>query len=147
LSDDVGHKSSKEVSVAVLFLSITSVALFSFLAVAVWSSQRSRERESYYANDAAKKIAESQGTSVVSALEFLQEQQRYSMRRRREGHRFGGLITVALGLSVMIFIKAVDRRPEPAYLIGLIPLFIGLSMLTYSYFLAPKEEAFLRRDS
>jgi len=120
---------------------IASIALFSFLAVAVWSSQRRREREAYYKNDALKKIAESQGVGGNSAIEFLHEEERVSTRRRREGQKLGGLITVAVGVSMMIFIKAVDREdPDPSYLVGLIPLFIGFALLAYEYLLAPKEE-------
>jgi len=118
-----------------------SIALFSFLAVYVWSKQRTREREAYYKNDAVKKIAESQGAGGNSAIEFLHEEERYSSRRRLEGQKLGGLITVAVGVSMMIFIKAVDREdPEPNYLVGLIPLFIGFALLAYAYLLAPKDE-------
>jgi len=40
----------------------------------------------------------------------------------------------------MVFIKAVDRGdPDPAYLVGLIPLLIGVALLAYTYLLAPKE--------
>ena len=44
-----------------LFLSVASVALFSFVAVAVWSSERRREREAYYRSEILKKIADTQG--------------------------------------------------------------------------------------
>jgi hypothetical protein len=124
-----------------LFLSVASVALFSFVAVAVWSSARRREREAYYKSDALKKIAESQGAGGNSALEFLREEEKNAMRRQLEGQKLGGLITVAVGVSMMIFIKAVDHGdPEPGYLVGLIPLFIGFALLGYAYFLGPKDE-------
>ena len=120
---------------------VASIALFSFLAVAAWSSARRREREAYYKSDTVKKIAESQGAGGNSAIEFLHEEERYSLRRRLEGQKLGGLITVAVGVSMMIFIKAVDREdPDPSYLVGLIPLFIGFALLAYEYLLAPKEE-------
>jgi hypothetical protein len=52
----------------------------------------------------------------------------------------GGLITLAVGVAMMIFIKAVDHNPqEPSYLVGLIPLLIGVALLAYAYLLAPKE--------
>lgn len=124
-----------------MFLSagVASIALFSFLAVAVWSDARRREREAYYKSDALKKIAESQGAGGNSAIEFLHEGERYAMRRRLEGQKLGGLITIAVGVSLMIFIKAVDHEPDPNYLVGLIPLFIGIALLAYAYFLAPKD--------
>jgi len=119
---------------------IASIALFSFLAIAVWSSARRREREAYYKSNTVKKIAESQGAGGNSAIEFLHEEERYATRRRQEGRKLGGLISIAVGVSIMIFIRAVDHEPDPNYLVGLIPLFIGVALLAYAYFLAPKEE-------
>jgi Flp pilus assembly protein TadB len=123
-----------------LFLSVASVALFSFVAVAVWSSERRREREAYYRSETLRKIAETQGAGGSSAIEFLREEEKNAVRRRQEGLKVGGLITVAVGVGMMVFIAAVDRRgTEPAYLVGLIPLLIGVALLSYTFFLAPKQ--------
>ncbi len=123
-----------------LFLSVASIALFSFVAVAVWSQERRREREAYYRSETLRKIAETQGSGGSSAIEFLREVEKNAARRIREGLKLGGVITVALGIGLMVFIKEVDRRdPAPAYLVGLIPLLIGIALLTYTYFLAPKQ--------
>jgi Flp pilus assembly protein TadB len=122
------------------FLSVASVALFSCIAVAVWSSARRREREAYYRSETLRKIAETQGTGGNSAIEFLQEEERYAARRRGEGQKLAGLITIAVGIGLMVFIKSVDRNnSEPAYLVGLIPLLIGVALLAYAYILAPKQ--------
>lgn len=121
------------------FLSIASLALFSFVAVAVWSTERRREREAYYRSEALRKIAELQGAGNTSAIELLREEEKNAARRRLEGQKLGGLITLAVGIGMMIFIRAVDRNPqEPAYLVGLIPLLIGVALLAYAYILAPK---------
>jgi len=68
-----------------LFLSVACVAVFSFVAVAAWASERRREREAYYKSETLKKIAESQGPGSSSALELLREEERIEARRRREG--------------------------------------------------------------
>lgn len=123
-----------------LFLSVGSVALFSFVAVAVWSGERRREREAYYRSETIKKVADAQGAGGSSAIEFLREEEKIAARRRREGQKLGGLITVAVGIGLMVFINAVDRSdPSPAYLVGLIPLLIGGALLAYTYVLAPKQ--------
>lgn len=122
------------------FLTVASIALFSFVAVAVWSQERRREREAYYKSETLKKIAETQSAGGSSAIEYLRESEKSATRRRREGLKLGGLVTVAVGISMMIFIGAVTRRdPDPAYLVGIIPLAIGLALLGYAYFLAPSE--------
>ncbi len=52
--------------------------------------------------------------------------------------KLGGLITAAVGIGVMVMIRGLEHD-EPAYLAGLVPLLIGVAMLTYGYVLAPKE--------
>jgi Flp pilus assembly protein TadB len=84
-----------------LFLSIV-IATFSFIAVAVWSRERRREREAYYRGETLRKIAETQGTVGNSAIEFLREDEKYAARRRGEGQKLGGLITVACGRGLWL---------------------------------------------
>jgi hypothetical protein len=119
-----------------LFLSTAAIALFSFLAVAAWSDSRRREREAYYKSEALKKVAEIQGDNPVVAV--IREEERNAQRRLREGTKVGGLVTGAAGIGVMLLVRELvpDR---PVYLAGLIPLLIGVVLLVYGYFLAPKE--------
>jgi hypothetical protein len=121
------------------FLSVSAVAMFSFVAVVVWSQERRREREAYYRSETLKKIAEA-GAGGSSAVEFLREEQSIAVRRRTEGLKLAGLITSAVGLALMVFIGAVERgSTEPSYLVGIIPLFIGAALLAYVYVMAPKQ--------
>lgn len=120
-----------------------SVAVFSFLAVAKWSDARCREREAYYKSEVVKKIAEGQA-GANAAIEFLREQARMEDLRRRDGLRLGGLVTGAVGIGVMVLLRALEqnpsmRMPSGSYLAGLIPLLIGVTLLGYSLFMAPKQ--------
>jgi hypothetical protein len=124
--------------VAVAIPVIGSIALFSFLSVAAWSDARRKEREEYYRSETLKKIAESSGEGAKAAIELIREQEKSAVRRRREGMKLGGLITAVVGIGVMALLHGLVRD-EPVYLAGLIPLLIGLAMLTYAFILAPKE--------
>lgn len=118
------------------FLSVGAVALFSFIAVASWSDSRRREREAYYKSETLKKLTETQGAAAV--LDLLREEHKHADVRRREGLRLGGLVNVAVGLGLMIFLAGLVRD-ERLYLVGVIPLLIGAALLGYSLFLAPRE--------
>jgi hypothetical protein len=128
------------VEVAAMLVPIVgSIALFSFLGVAAWSDARRKEREAYYQGETLKKIAESSGEGAKAAMEMLHERERNELRRRREGLRLGGLVTAAVGIGVMVLLKAIVHDEPGVYLVGLIPLLVGLALLTYSYVLAPKD--------
>lgn len=121
-----------------LFLSVGAISLFSFVAVATWSGNRRQEREAYYKSETLKKISEMQADA---AMAILREEERSLLRRRIEGIKLGGLVTGAVGIGMMLFLKAVatEKGDESVYLMGLIPILVAVSLLAYSYVLAPKD--------
>ena len=128
-------------AVAVMLVPIVgSIALFSFLAVAAWSDARRKEREAYYTSETLKKIAETSGEGAKAAMDMLHEQERNFMLRRRDGQRLGGLMTLAVGIGLMVFLKAIVHDEPAVFLVGLIPLLIGTALLLYAYVLAPKQQ-------
>jgi hypothetical protein len=72
-----------------------------------------------------------QAAGGSSAVDFLREEEPNAVRRLKEGLKLGGLITAAIGIALMIFIAAVDHNGR-AYLVGLIPLSIGVAILSYT---------------
>jgi hypothetical protein len=125
---------------AMLVPIVGSIAVFSFLSVTIWVDARRKEREAYYKSETLRKIAESSGEGAKGAIELMREQQSSSAKRRLEGMKLGGLITAAVGIGVMVLLRGLVND-EPVYLAGLIPLLIGLALLTYTFLLAPKEVA------
>ena len=119
------------------FLAIGAIALFTFLSVATWTGTRQNEREAYYKAETLKKIAEI-GGERNPALEYLREQERISAAKRIGGFRLGGLINIAIGFALLILLHALVPVRGVA-LVGLIPLFIGVVLAAYGYWLGPKE--------
>ena len=113
-------------------------SLFSFLAVAAWSNARQREREAFYRSEIAQKIATA-GDRAEAVLQFVRESERAAARRRLEGMQLGGFITLAIGIGMMIFIRAVERADPYAYLVGIIPSLVGIVMLAYCFALRSQE--------
>ena len=129
-------------TLGILALALMLTGLFSFMSVFVWAHQRRREREAYYRSETLRRFSETGGAPRELLLEVLREDERYSVRRRLEACKLAGVITLAVGVAMMTFIKAVDARSvEPSYLVGLIPVSVGLSLLLYVYVLAPRQAA------
>jgi hypothetical protein len=125
--------------VAVAIPVVGSIALFSFLAVATWSDSRRKERETFYKSETLKKIAESSGEGAKAAIELMREQEKSVAKRRLEGMKLGGLITAVVGIGVMALLHGLVRD-EPVYLAGLIPFLVGVVLMLYGFFLAPKPQ-------
>lgn len=119
-----------------VFLSVGAVSLFSFIAVASWADARRREREAYYRSEMLKKVAETQGGQAV--VDLLRDERRDELVQHREGLKLAGLITAAVGVGFMIFMSQMEHK-QPVYLVGLIPLLIGVVMLVHAFFIAQRE--------
>ncbi len=120
------------------FVAVASFSLFAFLAVASWANARRREREAFYRAETLKKIAETGSGDQNGALQFLREENAFQRRRRREGLKLGGLTTLAVGLGLLVYLRAMVGGPES--LVGIIPCFVGLVLLLYVYLMSPKEQ-------
>jgi Flp pilus assembly protein TadB len=112
----------------VIFLTV----VFSFIAVLTTSANRRREREAFYRAETLKKIAEMQGDGANHALELLREQEKLQARRRRESMVLGGLITMAVGAALLIFMAVhLANHGHHVFLITLIPIFVGAVLWWY----------------
>ena len=120
------------------FLAIGAISLFGFLSVAAWTGSRHGERAAYYNAEMMKKIAET-GGERNPALEYLRERERMKTAKRMEGFKLGGLINVGIGVGLLLLLHALVPVPG-VYLVGLIPLFCGLALAAYGFWLGPKAE-------
>ena len=127
---------------------VGAFALFGiFLPTVIYTENRRKEREAYYKAETMRRLTETSSDGAKIALEMMRESERLEKRKTREGLKIGGLITLAVGVAVMIFLYALlgPNGPEhgeagPVYLCGLIPGLIGVAMLVYVYLLSPREE-------
>lgn len=122
-----------------LFLAIGAIALFTFLSIATFSGIRQAEREAYYKAETLKKIAEI-GGERNPAIEYLREKERIAAARRLGGMKLGGLINIGIGIGLMLLLKGLVHA-VPVYLVGTIPFFIGVALLTYTLWFAPERAA------
>jgi len=72
------------------------------------------------------------------ALEYLREQERIKAAKNLAGFKVGGLVNIGVGTGLMVLLKGLVHG-APVYLSGTIPLFIGLALLAYAFWFAPRE--------
>jgi hypothetical protein len=121
------------------FLSISVIAVFSFVGVVSRANTRRMEREAYYKADMLKKIAESPAGGAEAALELYREEQRVLVRQKREGLRIGGFVLMAVGVGLAIFLGAVGGASVATC--GALRFLIGVTLLASSVLGARGEES------
>jgi Flp pilus assembly protein TadB len=120
-------------------VALVLVAMFSFVAVAAWASQRRKERESLYYNETIRKIAEMHGPQAV--LDYMRETDKLKTRRIGNGLVLGGILAVFGGVALMIFLWNWLVGAPYVYLVGLIPVLVGAGLLVYAFAFAPRKSA------
>ena len=96
------------------------------------------QAKAYYRAETIKKIADMQGAGADAVLTVLREDERISARRVREGLKLGGFITCAVGLGLIVALRAIVID-MPVYLVGFIPLLVGAALLAFGYTNQPKN--------
>jgi zinc transporter ZupT len=123
-----------------MFLSIGAVALFVvFIPVTTWIDSQRREREAFYKAETVRRLTESSGEGAKAAVELLREQDRIERAKRREGIKIGGLVNLAVGVALVVFLHQLIPG-QAVYLSGLIPLMIGIALLIYAIYMAKPVE-------
>lgn len=126
-----------------IFLAVSSIALFGiFLPIATWLGHRQKEREAFYKAETMRRISEATGEGGKAAIQLLREEERIKAYKVREGLKIAGVINVGVGISLIIFLRALlpgsgQGGSGPVYLCGLIPGLIGVAMIVYVYCMAP----------
>lgn len=120
------------------FLSIGAIALFGiFLPITTWLEARRKEREAYYRTETIRRVTEATSEGAKAALELIHEQDRLEGIRKVEGMKLGGLITLAVGIGLGAMLYSLGGKEAP-YLVGLIPGLIGVALLVYAFWMAPR---------
>jgi hypothetical protein len=130
----------REASMVFVFLSIGAIALFGiFLPTATYFDTRRKEQEAFYKAETLRRITESSGDGAKAAMEMLREEARRKRLDKRESLKVSGLINIAVGVGMMIFLHYVPGAGF-ASMAGLIPGLIGVAILIHVYFLAAPIE-------
>ncbi len=114
---------------------VGSVALFTFLAVASWAEQRRKERESYYRYEFRKQLVEAGKMDANDVREIMQYEQETTLYRARQSSLAGSFVLLGVGGGMLLGLQWID---EGVAMVGYIPLSIGVALLIYALFVAPR---------
>jgi len=122
----------------IILPAISVVAVFTFVAIAAWSDNRRKERESYYRHETYRKIMEQPGDSAQAVLTVMQHEADLETRKRLDGMKLGGMITLVVGVGLGVFLYFLGLG-APIYLVALIPFLIGLVLTLFGFLVAPRS--------
>ncbi len=143
MSDDVMTR-----IVVFTWLTVTAIAVFAWIGVSQWIAARAAERKDRERNALLRHLAGQPAESVRLVLDKLREEEEQArkdaaakfqflaaahernMRSSTPGAR-GGLIIVAFGVGLSIFLYAVALDPG-TWTIGLIPVLIGAVVTAFA---------------
>lgn len=114
---------------------VVIIGMFVLAAIAMWTKQRRRERTAFYDHELVRRLAEGGEITEEGALKMVREQGAEEHRRRREGLRVGGVVSIAAGLGLLVFFSHIDAENMP---IAVIPIFIGVALLVAALLPRPK---------
>lgn len=117
-------------AMGVLIPIVGTIMVFTFLSVISWAGSRRREREAYYSYEFRKRLVEAGKMDAADVRELLKYEALTEEFRRRQGMLAGGLIVAGTGAGMLLGLRFIDD--EAIWMIGYIPLFVGLGMLAYA---------------
>jgi hypothetical protein len=123
---------------------LQALAFFGFLAVVAWLRNRKDERESANRHEIYRKMLESPGGSADAVRAFMHQDEERVEQREIDNGRLGGMVATAVGVAFTMFLYGL--RPErPVFLLGLLPLLVGVVLLINASVLAKRRRT--RRSS
>lgn len=111
-----------------------AISLFTFLAVASWAENRRRERESYYRYEFRKRLVEAGKLDASELDRLIRSEAEMAAGQHRQRLLVAGMVLVGAGAGLLLGLRFIEG--EAVWMVGFIPLAIGVAMLTASW-LAP----------
>ena len=123
---------------------VALICVFTFVSIDTWAKSRAKEREEFYKNETFQKMLDGTPESAETVRQMIrEEEERLEQRRQssaKQGLLMGGLITIAVGLGLGIFLYYL-AEDEPVFLVGVIPVLIGVVLTAFGAFMSAPDAA------
>jgi hypothetical protein len=118
-----------------LFLAATVVASLTFVTVVVWAENRRKERQEYYQFEFRKRLVEDGKMDAASFASLKRYEHELGLRQGREKLLVAAFVFLGTGVGACIGLQFIGGS---FWMLGFIPVGIGLSMLAYGFLFAAK---------
>lgn len=121
-----------------LFLAAVTVASLTFVTIVVWATNRLRERQEYYRFEFRKRLVEAGKMDAASFASLMRYEHELKLRQGRQKLLVAAFVILGIGVGTCVGLQFIDK---PIWMVGLIPVSMGLSMLAYGFLFADKPNA------
>lgn len=114
---------------------VGAIALFTFLAVDSWATERRKEREAYYEHELRKRMVDAgklDGEDIRALVQFENDK---AMASGKQSMVVGGMVLAGVGVGLLFGLRFIDGTA--VWMVGFIPLGIGAAILLYWILFAP----------
>ncbi len=118
-----------------LFLATVTVASLTFVTIVVWAENRRKERQEYYRFEFRKRLVEAGKMDAASFASLVRYEHELRLRQGREKLLVAAFVIFGTGAGTCIGLQFIGGS---VWMVGLIPVCIGLSMLAYGFLFAAK---------
>lgn len=120
-----------------LFLAATVVASLTFVSIVVWSENRRKEREEFYRFEFRKRLVEAGKMDAASAASLARYEHELGQQQGRQKLLVAAFVFVGLGVGACFGLRFIGGS---VWMLGFIPVGIGLSMLVGGLLFAAKPK-------
>lgn len=129
------------------FIGLAVVSFFAFVTISHWISTVAAERRDRERLGVLKKVAEQPPEIGDRLRELLREEdarverrsKRRARRARREGLQ-GGVVVLAVGIGISVFLRALVPN-RPVWTLGIMIMLVGAVIASFALFEAPLHDA------
>ena len=120
-----------------LFLAAATVASLTFVTIVVWAESRRKERQEYYRFEFRKRLIESGKMDAASFASLMRYEHDLGLLQSRQKLMVAAFVFVGTGVGTCLGLQFIGGL---LWMVGLIPVSIGLSLFAYGVFFAAKPD-------
>ncbi len=118
-----------------IFLAAATVATLTFVTIVVWAESRRKERQEFYKFEFRKRLVETGKMDAAAFTSLVQYEHELGLQQVRQKLTVAALVFVGTGVGTCIGLQFISGS---VWMVGFIPLSIGLCMLAYGVLFADK---------